>query len=287
MDLLRELPKLAERESEGHKGDYGHGLLIGGSRGMAGAISLAAQAALRSGIGLATVAVPERCVETVAGYCPVYMVAPLPDQDPGRISRESFSALMKWSDKATVFALGPGLGQSDDLRELTQSLFTQLPRPLVLDADGLNNLSVHRTWYELPSPAPRILTPHPGEMQRLSGVSSADRSGQCQAAAELAKCFGGVIVLKGNRTLVTDGKSFYENRSGNPAMASGGSGDVLTGVITALIGQRLDPFQAAVLGVFLHGLAGDLARKSLGGPAVLATDLIAFLPEAFKVHRAS
>lgn len=286
MDQLLELPKLAERERDGHKGDYGHALLIGGSRGMAGAISLSAQAALRSGIGLATVAVPERCVETVAGYCPVYMVAPLPDQDPGRISGESFSAIMMWSDKATVFALGPGLGQSDDLKELTSSLYTQLTRPLVLDADGLNNLSAHRKWHELPSPAPRVLTPHPGEMQRLSGVPSSDRTGQCRAAAELAMRFGGVLVLKGNRTFVTNGKSFYENHSGNSAMASGGSGDVLTGVITALIGQRLDPFEAAVLGVFLHGLAGDLARKSLGGPAVLATDLIAFLPEAFKVHHA-
>ena len=286
MDLLRELPKLAERESEGHKGDYGHGLLIGGSRGMAGAISLAAQAALRSGIGLATVAVPERCVETVAGYCPVYMVAPLPDQDPGRISRESFSALMKWSDKATVFALGPGLGQSDDLRELTQSLFTQLPRPLVLDADGLNNLSVHRTWYELPSPAPRVLTPHPGEMQRLSGVAMQDREKQKQAAIELARQAKVTIVLKGHRTWVTDGWKHFENTTGNPAMASGGSGDVLTGVITALIGQGLDPFSAAVLGVYLHGAAGDIAQAELGGESILATDLIAALPQAFRQYRA-
>ncbi len=277
---LTELPSLAPRQTDGHKGCYGHGLFIGGSRGMSGAISLAAQGALRSGIGLATVATADRCLETVAAFCPVYMVLSLPDDEAGRISDVAVETILAWQEKADVFVVGPGLGQSAMLQRLMQRLYFELAAPLIVDADGLNNLSATSDWSLLPSPAPRILTPHPGEMQRLTGVASSDRDGQRQAAVALAKRIGGVVVLKGHRTWVTDGTWHYENRSGNPAMAAGGSGDVLTGVIAALLGQGLPPFPASVLAVYWHGVAGDMAHQAIGGVSVLATDLVQYLPPA-------
>jgi len=282
---VTELPRLPVRQAAGHKGTYGHALLIGGSRGMSGAISLAAQGALRSGIGLATAAVPDRCLETVAQFSPVYMVIPLPEEQ-GRLGEGSWEVIDTWLDRADVLAIGPGLGQTEYLRRLMVRLWCEATLPLVIDADGLNNLAAITGWKQLPSPAPRVLTPHPGEMQRLSGVAMNDREEQKQAAIELARQTKATIVLKGHRTWVTDGWQHFENTTGNPAMASGGSGDVLTGVITALIGQRLDPFSAAVLGVHLHGAAGDIAQAELGGESILATDLIASLPQAFRQYRA-
>jgi NAD(P)H-hydrate epimerase len=178
------------------------------------------------------------------------------------------------------------MGQTEYLRRLIVQFWSEATLPLVLDADGLNNLAATAGWTQLPSPAPRVLTPHPGEMQRLSGVAMQDREKQKQAAIELARQAKVTIVLKGHRTWVTDGWKHFENTTGNPAMASGGSGDVLTGVITALIGQGLDPFSAAVLGVYLHGAAGDIAQAELGGESILATDLIAALPQAFRQYRA-
>jgi NAD(P)H-hydrate epimerase len=281
---VTELPFFPRRAATGHKGTYGHALLIGGSRGLSGAISLAAQGALRSGVGLATVAVPDRCLETVAQFCPVYMVLALPDEQ-GKIGAGTRDVIQSWLGRADVFAVGPGMGQSEQLRRLVAQLWREIPAPVVLDADGLNNLAADTSWSRLPSPAPRVLTPHPGEMQRLSGVVSSDRDGQKRAAIDMALKARATIVLKGHRTWVTDGQRHYENTTGNPAMASGGSGDVLTGVITALIGQGLDVFSAAVLGVYVHGVAGDIAHKEIGGESVLATDLIAALPRALEQYR--
>lgn len=284
-EAVTQLPVLPKREETGHKGTYGHALLIGGSRGMSGAISLAAQGALRAGSGLATVAVPDSCLETVAQFCPVYMVIPLPDAQ-GKVGEGAWDVIQAWLGRADVLALGPGLGQSEYLRRWVSQVWREAALPLVLDADGLNNLSVAANWDQFPSPAPRVMTPHPGEMQRLSGVSSHDRPGQKKAAVELARKVQATIVLKGHRTWVTDGCRHYENTTGNPSMASGGSGDVLTGVIAALIAQGLDTFSAAVLGVYLHGAAGDIAHAKLGGESVIATDLITALPTAFTQYRA-
>lgn len=281
---VTELPFFPRRAATGHKGTYGHALLIGGSRGLSGAISLAAQGALRSGVGLATVAVPDRCLETVAQFCPVYMVLALPDEQ-GKIGAGAWDVIQSWLGRADVFAVEPGMGQSEQLRRLVAQLWREIPAPVVLDADGLNNLAADTSWSQFPSPAPRVLTPHPGEMQRLSGVASSDRDGQKRAAIDMALKARATIVLKGHRTWVTDGQRHYENTTGNPAMASGGSGDVLTGVITALIGQGLDAFSAAVLGVYVHGAAGDIAHKEIGGESVLATDLIAALPRALEQYR--
>lgn len=282
---VTELPRLPVRQAASHKGTYGHALLIGGSRGMSGAISLATQGALRSGIGLATAAVPDICLETVAQFSPVYMVIPLPDEQ-GKISEGSWEVIDRWFGRADVLAIGPGMGQTEYLGRLMVQLWREATLPLVLDADGLNNLAATSNWKQLPSPAPRVLTPHPGEMQRLSGVAMHDREEQKRAAIELARQTKATVVLKGHRTWVTDGWQHFENTTGNPAMASGGSGDVLTGVITALIGQGLEPFSAAVLGVYLHGTAGDIAQAELGGESILATDLIAALPQAFRQYRA-
>ncbi len=277
--MSEELPLLPERPPESHKGDFGLALVVGGSRGMAGAVAMAGMAALRGGAGLVRLAVPEPCLETVAGFEPSYMTAPLPADRAGRIALSARSKILAAAERATVVAYGPGLGRSGGLDALGEWLYGHLPRPMVIDADGLNALAARRETLGRP-PGPRILTPHPGEFARLLGaerVAAADRQ---SAAVALAARWGVVLVLKGHRTLITDGARQAVNSTGNPGMATGGCGDVLTGLITALACQGLSPFDAARLGVFLHGLAGDLAAGELGQEAMIASDLIRYLPQA-------
>lgn len=276
------LPQLPQRSRNAHKGDFGRGLLIGGSRGMAGAIALAGMAAVRAGAGLVRLAVPDRCLETVAQFSPCAMTIPLVDDEAGRIALSSFDCLIPWLEQASCVAIGPGLGQSADLRAFLKRVVRHVNMPIVLDADGLNNLANSSVLCgELA--AHLILTPHPGEWTRICGVPADDRSGQDQAAIEFANRTGTVVVLKGFQTLVTDGETAVWNTTGTPAMATGGSGDVLTGIITALVCQGLTARDAAHLGVHVHGLAAEIAEKELASHVVLPTELIAFLPQAF--HR--
>jgi len=277
------LPPLPPREADAHKGDFGRALLIGGSRGMSGAIALAGMAALRGGAGLVTLGVPDACLDTVAGFDPSYMTAPLACDDAGRIRAEAVEEILRLASAANAIACGPGLSRSPQLTGLVARLYQTLPQPLVLDADALNALASLGVPGSAP-PAPRILTPHPGEFRRLAGVSEArmSRADLCDRAIEMAVRCGWVLVLKGHRTLVTDGRRVTYNPSGNPGMATGGSGDVLTGVITALICQGLSAFEAAQLGVYVHGLAGDLAAEELGQVSLIARDLIKYLPPAFR-----
>ena len=275
------LPHLPPRKSDSHKGDYGHALLIGGSRGMAGAIALAGMACLRSGAGMVRIAAPDDVVDTIASFEPSYMLTPLPCDAGGDLvvsaAQSKMEELLDW---ATCIAIGPGLGRSAEKTALVRWLYRTAKQPLVVDADGLNALS--ESPAELAGKAgPRILTPHPGEFARLSGTKAAPREAQIAAARELARENRLVILLKGHRTLITDGSEEAINQTGNPGMATGGCGDVLTGIITALVCQGLSPYEAAVLGAHVHGRAGDLCADELGEVSLIASDLLRFLPAAF------
>lgn len=270
------LPTLPPRKADSHKGDYGSALLIGGARGMTGAIALAGLAALRGGAGWVRLAVADRCVETIAAYSPCLMTIPLADDGEGRISLVGWEALEPQMAKASCVAIGPGLGRSRDLQQLVPRVIKRATCPVVIDADGLNNLGEHRDWAHGRA-VPLVITPHPGEWARLSGVSSEDRSGQCQAAIDFAKRTKVTVVLKGRHTLITDGVTAVWNDTGTPAMAVGGSGDVLTGLITALICQGLAPRDAAHLAVHAHGQAAQNAEREQKSHVVLPTELIAHL----------
>jgi NAD(P)H-hydrate epimerase len=278
------LPLLPERPPESHKGDYGLALVVGGSRGMAGAVALAGMAALRGGAGLVRLAVPDVCLETVAGFEPSYMTLPLPCDRAGRISLGAKGRIVEMASSADVVACGPGLGRSAGLTALVSWLYRHLKQPMVLDADALNALASRPESLAEPG-GPRILTPHPGEFSRLVRQRTDKAQQRDDLAVELAARCRVVVVLKGHRTLVTDGEIRWKNDTGNPGMATGGSGDVLTGLIAALACQRLSPVDAARLGVYLHGLAGDLAAAELGQEAMIAHDLIRFLPQAFQHDR--
>lgn len=278
------LPILPARSPESHKGDFGLALVVGGSRGMSGAVAMAGMAALRGGAGLVRLAVPEPILDTVAAFEPSYMTVPLPADPQGRIALSARQTLLSAAAAATVVAYGPGLGRSLGLTALTGWLYVHLPKPMVIDADGLNALAARRDALPQP-PAPRILTPHPGEFATLVGAARMPANDRESAAIELARRWGVVLVLKGHRTLITDGTRHTVNTTGNPGMATGGSGDVLTGLITAVACQGLAPYEAARLGVYLHGLAGDLAARESGQEGMIASDLVRFLPKAFQEYR--
>lgn len=275
------LPSLPPRKPNSHKGDFGRALLIGGSRGMAGAISLAGMATLRSGAGLVRLAVPDCCLDTVASFEPCYMTVPLPCDGDGRLIHSPEKLTELW-EPATCLALGPGLGRSPQLTELVQWLYTTCPKPMVIDADALNALAERTRPLESPG-GPRILTPHPGEFARLAkDQGESTWLQQARQAEALAKEFGVAIVLKGHRSLITDGERSVRNTTGNPGMATGGTGDILTGIITALVCQGLSPFEAAHLGCHVHGEAGDTAARKRGEVSMIAKDLLRYLPLAFK-----
>ncbi len=275
------LPRLAPRKADSNKGDFGRALLIGGSQGMAGAIALAGMAALRSGAGLVKLATPAVCQPTVASFEPSSMTIALPNDAQGRIAASARAIIAEAAAEATVVACGPGLGRCDDLVELVGWLYQTLKQPMIIDADGLNALA-QKPDLLTKAGGPRIWTPHPGEFARLVGRKKIDSSKREGLAREFAERTAAVVVLKGHRTVVTDGKQLSINPTGNPGMATGGTGDVLTGVITALVCQRLSPYDAARLGVYVHGLAGDLAAADLGQVSLIASDLIGYLPKAWK-----
>ena len=276
--------RLPERRADSHKGDFGHALLIGGSRGMAGSISLSGMACLRSGAGLVTLAVPASSVDVVASFEPAYMTLPLADDLRGRLTFAGLPRLLTFAGKVTCAAIGPGLGRSTAVDHLVHALYQRLEQPLVVDADGLNALA--RKPQLLGShTGPRVLTPHPGEFRRLLGSETRDSREALEAAAiEFAQRFNVVLLLKGQHSLITDGTTSVHNSTGNPGMATGGSGDVLTGVITALIGQGLSPLQAAICGARIHGRAGDLAAQELGMVSLTASDLVRHLSAAFQAE---
>lgn len=281
------IPVLPARAPDSHKGTFGTALVIGGSVGMTGAAILAGRAALRGGAGLVRVAVPLPCVPIVACGDPSYLTVPLPADKSGKIALDAKREIERQWEVVTAVAFGPGVGRSVSLEALTWWIYEQCPLPLVVDADGLNALAARRHLLgRYPSPAgARIITPHPGEFDRLTGRGRLTPDQRRALAKELAREASGILVLKGHRTLVTDGDREYQNTTGNPGMATGGSGDVLTGLIVALLCQKLPPFEAAALGVYLHGLAGDIAAAELGQESLTASDLVEYLPRAFRFYR--
>ncbi len=275
------LPRLPERDPDSHKGSFGTALVIGGSRGMTGAAALAGMAALRGGAGLVRLAVADVCLNTVAAAEPSYLTMPLPSDRAGRISLDARALLGTAVARATAVALGPGLGRSLGLDALVRWLYQSVALPMVVDADALNAISERPDVLEHPG-GPRILTPHPGEFARLIGAERAGAIEQREAAAvRLAAKTGVVMVLKGHRTLVTDGVRRTKNTTGNAGMATGGSGDVLTGLTASLLSQKWVAWDAARLAVYLHGLAGDLAAEQVGQESLVASDLVGHLPGAF------
>jgi ADP-dependent NAD(P)H-hydrate dehydratase len=275
------IPHLPPRAPDSHKGTYGHVLLVGGSRGMSGAISLAGMAALRSGAGLVTVATPDACLDVVAGFEASYMTAPLACDDEGRLTEAAHRRIVELAAKCTSIGCGPGMQLTEDIGSLVGRLYVELAQPMVVDADALNALSTQPDLFSRHA-GPRIVTPHPGEFARLVGIEKLNPAEREERAKDLAIRGNLIVVLKGHKTIVTDGHDLYVNITGNPGMATGGCGDVLTGIITALAGQHLSPFAAAQLGVYVHGLAGDLAAHELGETSLIASDLLRYLSAAFQ-----
>lgn len=280
------LPPLPAREADAHKGSFGRVLVVGGSRGMVGAVALAANAALRGGAGLVTFAAPETIQLAAAELCPCAMSIPLACGASGDLSADAVGQVMTAAASADVLAVGPGLGVGESQGALIEAVIAQ-DKPTVLDADGLNALAQVSDWPALRR-GPLVLTPHPGEFSRLTGAATKavqdDRESAAVAAAgDWAGPAGPLVcVLKGAGTVVTDGQRVHVNDTGNPGMATGGSGDVLTGLIAALIGQGMTPFDAACLGVWAHGRAGDLAAAQKGQASLIASDLLDWMPAALQ-----
>ncbi len=248
---------------------------------MSGAVALTGMSAVSSGAGLVTLAVPDRCLETVAGFDPCYMTVPISDNEVGHMLSSETESILEMTKSATSVAMGPGLGQSNDIRQIVGRLYRDCPRPMVVDADGLNALAKGKVALS-EFAGPRILTPHIGEFRRLVGQPELTVEACRAEAARLAEKHKLVIVLKGRRSLVTNGTDRHENLTGNPGMATGGSGDVLTGVIVALIGQGYSTMDAAVLGTHVHGLAGDLGSQAYGQISLTARKLVDRLAPAFQ-----
>ena len=280
MKRITELPKIPPRQIDAHKGSFGKVLIIGGSRGMSGAPVLSGSASLRAGAGLVQVAVPSGVQDVVAVGNPCFMTVGLAQDDQGRLLPGSATEIEQLATSSTVLAVGPGLGQSATMPTLIAKILS-IPRPILLDADALNALVQYAGNPLSSRTSPTLLTPHPGEFSRLVNRSTkevqADRENLAIQYAQEQKV---ILILKGHGTLVTDGDRLYRNITGNPGMATAGSGDVLTGIIAAFLAQGLEPFAAAQLGVFIHGRAGDLAANDLGEISLIATDLIDALPEA-------
>jgi ADP-dependent NAD(P)H-hydrate dehydratase len=278
-----EVPRLPRRAHDAHKGTFGTVLVVAGSRGMAGAAVLSGTGALRAGAGLVRVACPASVQDVVAAGNPCYTTAGIRQHADGSFGDGTAAEVIELARAADVVALGPGLGQAPGVAAFVRELVEGLPEtPVVLDADGLNAVAPFAAGFPGRS-APLVLTPHPGEFARLLGVSVADVLADREArAVEFAGRARVVLLLKGAGTLVTDGARLYRNTTGNPGMATGGSGDVLTGVIAALVGMKLAAFDAAALGAWVHGRAGDLAAAKFGQTGLTAADLPEFLPAAFR-----
>ena len=290
---------IPERPRCSHKGDYGHVLVVAGSKGKTGAAFMAAKACMRAGAGLVTVGVPESLADIVQSRVTEEMTLPLPDAGGGTLSSKASSVILRFlAEKADVLCIGPGIGVSDETRRLLAELITSSRAPMVIDADGINSVDDMALFGKAHSPV--LLTPHPGEMARLLNKKAPPlgRGSRKSGARELRSHIeqeriatglsfsqetGAYLLLKGVPTVLAEpGGKAYINPTGNPGMATGGTGDVLTGMLSSFIGQGLNPTDAAILGVYMHGLAGDIAADKKGAHSLIASDIIDSLPEAFK-----
>lgn len=271
---IRQLLPVRPRFS--HKRDFGRVLLVCGSVGFTGAAALAARAALRTGAGLITVATPRQVWPIVAAKLDEPMVMPMAEDKAGRLSLQAAPALAQLLAKADACLIGPGLGRSEELDALVAALVGEARCPVVLDADGINAMAGHIDRLR-EAACPLILTPHDGEFLRLSpgaALPPADFDTRADRAMMLARRLGAVVLLKGYRTAITDGKRLYRNETGNPGMATGGSGDVLAGMLVSLLGQGLAPLEAAAAAAWLHGAAGDRCAAERGEYGMTPSDLI-------------
>ena len=278
MELNHEavLSILPDRAVDAHKGDFGKILLLCGSKGYTGAAYLAAQACLRSGAGLVFFGVPESIYQIEALKLNEAIVFSLPDED-GKLSAAAIPEILERLPKMDAVLIGPGLGQSEGAFQVVKKVLECAACPVVLDADGINVMGAHKDILRERTNA-TILTPHAGEFARLGGDA-----GQRIAAAEaMAKDLGCILLLKGHGTVITDGTNTYINPTGNPGMAVGGSGDVLAGIIAALLGQGIEPLQAAACGAWIHGAAGDICAAEIGQYGMLPTDMVNVLPRLLK-----
>ncbi len=279
-------PFLAPRPRDSNKGMYGHALIVGGSLGKSGAAAMAGMAALRAGAGLVTVATARSALPNVAGFAAELMTEPLPETDTGGIGATSVKSgkLQQLASTMTVVAIGPGIGRHPETVEFVHEAVRTLKCPLVIDADGLNAFD-GKTQLLDGSKRALVLTPHPGEMSRLAGISTnAVQADRLNVARTFAREHHLVLVLKGNLTIIAlpDGTAWV-NPTGNPGMATGGTGDILTGMTAGILAQMPnDAARAAVAAVYLHGLAGNVAAESMGEHSLVATDLLMGLPEAFR-----
>ena len=288
IDDIAAFGKLPRRDRDGHKGDFGKVLVVGGSRRMIGAPGLAGNGALRGGAGLVTIASPAPVQLAVAMLCECATSIPLGCDTRGQLASESVHQLKTAAKTCDILTIGPGMGTGAGGENLLRAAL-ELELPVVVDADGLNNLAKIDNWYSLRK-CPLILTPHPGEFGRLTGKTTDEiQSARLETVTEaIAKWSPDdselpmILVLKGAGTIVTDGARVYVNNTGNPGMATGGSGDVLTGFIAGLALQGPELFAAACMGVYVHGAAGDLAAAKLTEESMIASDLLEFIPEAMK-----
>ena len=276
-EVLKHFPK---RPQDSHKGTFGHILNISGSKAYTGAAILSSLSALKIGAGYVTLATVEDAANIIHSFSPDIPTIELKQTENGTISSNNTNSVIELSKNFDVISIGSGLGRNEETARFVTEFIKENQKPIVIDADGLNSLSeigIEKIGEN------SVITPHPKELSRLIDVPVeiilSDRE---YYAVETAKSIETIVVLKGHNTVVTDGKSVYINESGCSALAKAGSGDVLTGMITGLMSQNTNPLFAAILGVYLHGLTGDIAAESLTEYSVLASDLLNFIPNAIK-----
>lgn len=279
---ISEIPK--KRRVDSHKGDYGHVLVLAGSRGMTGAAYLTSQAAIRSGSGLVTLGIAASLNPVMEVKLTEVMTLALPETRNASLGLMAEKYILEFAKKADAVAIGPGLSKEKETQHLVRNLVRKIDKPIILDADGINALSGHDEVLKSRPPKTTVITPHPGEMSRLVGKDIAYIQANREAVAkEAAKEYNSVTVLKGYKTVVADPSGeVYVNETGNSGMSTAGAGDVLTGMIASFVGQGIGLYSAAVSAVYLHGKAGDLAAKDLGQFSMIAGDILERLPHVMK-----
>lgn len=276
------IPNLPKRPKKAHKKDFGHVFILAGSPGLTGAAYLCSQTAMLTGSGLVTLGITESLNDIMEKKLTEVMTLPLPETKDKTLSLKAQNKILKFMDKTDVLAIGPGLSQNKQTQKLILNLLPKIKKPVVLDADGLNALALNPDVL-LKRKFPTVITPHPGEMSRLikKSASYVNKNRQ-KTAKDFAKKYKIVVVLKGADTIVTDGRKIHINKTGNSGLATAGTGDVLTGMIASLVGQKLKPLEAAILGTYLHGKTGDLVSKKKGQRSLIASDLLTALPKILK-----
>ncbi len=275
---------LPPRPEKGHKGTFGHLFVLAGSRGFTGAAKLTCMGAYRAGAGLVTLGIPHPLADVVAAGLLETMSLPLPATEMETFSEDAAAPALAFASSKDAVVLGPGLSRHPDTTRFVHACVTRCPVPLLVDADGLNALSENMETLLESTAAPLVLTPHPGEMARLAdcGTEAIQRDREAAAAA-FSRRYDCVVVLKGFRTVIAGpGEAVYVNTTGNSGLGTGGTGDVLSGVIGGLLAQRMSPLEAACVGVYAHGLAGDLAAAARTQRGMTAGDVVEALPEAWR-----